>query len=248
MPDPATYRIEFDHNRAIVALLPALNDVAWADIEKIGADVVSQLANLTTPLLLVDLTALNYMGSSQVALVVRMFKSIKERGGRLVVANKHPLVTEVLTLAGLNKLWTIVDSRDAALKLLGGGPSVGGTSNGGMASGIGVAALAASVVALVAVITKADWMPERTAIFLELGTGAVAFLSGLMAMLKSSRTFGACILTGSVAVLLAGVFSLGTMQTRATSPTAELTPIAVDQLPPATDPTPSADPSTESNP
>jgi hypothetical protein len=69
-----------------------------------------------------------------------------------------------------------------------------------------------------------------------------------MAMLKSSRTFGACILTGSVAVLLAGVFSLGTMQTRATSPTAELTPIAVDQLPPATDPTPSADPSTESNP
>jgi len=218
MSDPATYRIEFDRNRAIVSLLPPLNEVPWADIEKIGGDVVLQLAGRQTPLLLVDLSALNYMGSAQVALVVRMFKTVKERGGKLVVANKHPLVLEVLTIAGLNKLWTIVDSRAAGLKLLGGGSAGDDDSaGGGVVSGIGIAALAFAGVALVAVITKADWLPAQSAILLELSAGGVAFLCGLLALLKGSRTVGSCVLIGSVAVLLAGVFSLGAMKSQPTA-------------------------------
>ena len=53
-------------------IAPAL----WADIERVGSEILSRIQPLTSPQLLVDLCALSYMGSAQVALVVRMFKPV----------------------------------------------------------------------------------------------------------------------------------------------------------------------------
>jgi hypothetical protein len=136
------------------------------------------------------------------------------------VANRHPLVQEVLTLAGLNKLWTIVDSRDAALKLLGGSPlELAGPSGGGLAPGLaGLVLLAVSGVSLVALITKANWLAPGTALQIELLSGAAAFGLGLFSLLRGARLVGSCVLVGSVAVLLAGVFSLGVQRQAVPTP------------------------------
>lgn len=106
-----------------MALLPALNEVPWSDIEAIGGEVLARLEEAPSPKTLVDLTPLNYMGSAQVALVVRIFKAVKDRGGQMIVANSDPMVREVLTLAGLDKIWTIVISREAGLLQLGASPA-----------------------------------------------------------------------------------------------------------------------------
>jgi anti-anti-sigma factor len=225
MSETATYRIEFDHNRAIVALLPSLNHVPWVEIEKVGADVVARLASLENPRLLVDLTPLDFMGSAQVALVVRIYKSVKERNGQLVVANKHPLVQEVLTLAGLDKLWTIVPSRDVALKVLGGGPEELAT-RGNLANGVGLAALLIAIVAVGAINLNATWLPAKIALLIELASGGVAFVSGLLSILKGSKVGGSCILVASLAVMLAGVFSLGAMKAPPTPPPSTTTSVS----------------------
>ena len=212
---PAPYRIETNRGRVILALMPELNEVPWADIERIGAELVSRLQDLPNPALLVDLCALNYMGSAQVALVVRLFKTVKERGGRMVVANRDAMVQEVLTLAGLDKLWTISPSPEHGLKLLGGGHDEGEElARGGWQGWAGVVCILASAAGLIAVLTNASWLPASSAVWLEFGAAAAGFFFGLWSVLKGSgaaRTLGAGVLVGSLALMLNSVFALGSM-------------------------------------
>lgn len=209
------YQIEIDNRRAVISLLPELNEVPWADIEKVGSEILGRIQSIPTPSLLVDLCALNYMGSAQVALVVRLFKMIKERNGKMVVANRHPMVLEVLTLAGLNKVWTIVDSRDRGLSMLGGGMSMsvvgGGNSMGGANSMPGFTALiAAFVAALLLVLHFANpaLIPGRGDLIGALAASAIAILAGFWAMNSGGRSMGLGVLVVSMVLLLVGVFEI----------------------------------------
>ncbi len=220
MSNQLPYRLEIENRRAIVALLPELNEVPWADIEKVGSEILAQIAPLASPSLLVDLCALNYMGSAQVALVVRMFKTVvKEKNGKMVVANRDPMVLEVLSLAGLNKVWTIVDSRERAMSMLGGGSIMSSSLGGGGSSGYSgdvqplpgmvalVAALAAAVF-LVIHLANPSLIPSRGDLFGALAASAVAFLAGLWAMNSGNRNLGVGVLVVSVLMLLYGVFEI----------------------------------------
>lgn len=219
MSNQLPYRLELENRRAIVSLLPELNEVPWADIERVGSDIISKIQTLSSPNLLVDLCALNYMGSAQVALVVRMFKTIKEKNGKMVVANRDPMVLEVLSLAGLNKVWTIVDSRERALGMLGGGGGSMMASSGGGGGSMGdqanplpgmVAIVAVVAAAIFAVIHLANpaLIPSRGDLFGILGGSVVAFLAGLWAMSSGNKNLGIGVLVVSVALLLYGVFKI----------------------------------------
>jgi anti-anti-sigma factor len=89
------------------------------EIRGAGDQVVSELANQKAPQCLVDLTALDYMGSSMVASIVRIWKAIEANQGRMVVAVSSIGVREVLRVTGLNRVWTIKSSYDTALHELG---------------------------------------------------------------------------------------------------------------------------------
>lgn len=104
---------------AVFKLLPAMKDAAWGDIEASGDHVLAQLEERNFLPLIVDLTEIDYMGSSVVALLVRIWKSLSTRSSNMVVLNRHELVYEVLELAGLTKVWTVVDSLEVALDELG---------------------------------------------------------------------------------------------------------------------------------
>lgn len=116
--DEDPYRIEQGNGYTVVCLLPGMNDRPWDEIETLGAEVVLKVAG-QKPSLLVDLAPLNYIGSSLVAVIVRIWKSVKDANGQLVVVVQDEMVREVLTLAGLTKLWTIVETRDEGLYELG---------------------------------------------------------------------------------------------------------------------------------
>lgn len=89
------------------------------EIRAAGEQVVSELANQKNPQCLVDLTALDYMGSAMVASIVRIWKGIEASQGRMVVAVSSLGVREVLRVTGLNRVWTIKNSYDSALHELG---------------------------------------------------------------------------------------------------------------------------------
>lgn len=101
-----------------LTLNPPLTEAPWGDIDDLGKNVLNELESFRTPSVLVDLTPLNYMGSAMVALIVRIWKATKAKSGQMVVLCGHPLVLKVISLAGLDKVWKIVPSPEAAYREL----------------------------------------------------------------------------------------------------------------------------------
>ncbi len=243
MTESATFQMEADRDRAVLTLLPKLNQIAWADIEHVGSQMISRIGGMSNPKVLVDLTSLEYMGSAQLALVVRLFKLIKEKNGAMVVANRHPMVLEVLTLAGLNKIWTIVDSREAAQKLLGGAPASPSdreSDDSPLAAYLGIGLVALALLALGAGLSGSPRIPAATAFWGAIGTAAGAFLCGLIAVFTSQgggRNLGAIVLVVGLGLGLAGGF----LQTQAPAKPAEPAPGKTEHAATALSP-PSAEP------
>ena len=146
----APYQFEDRESYSILALYPLINEGQWGNVSEVGGEIVGRLKTLRNPALVIDLSPLEYMGSAQVALLVRIWKSLKQINGRMVVQCPGEMVREVLALAGLKSLWNIVDTREAALKSLSiteyssSGISGGGSSG----SKLGLMTLVVSLVAV----------------------------------------------------------------------------------------------------
>jgi anti-anti-sigma factor len=181
------YRFESVNGCLTVTLLPELNDKQWSDIERVGTEIVERISAAPSPKVLVDLTLLSYMGSAMVALIVRLYKTVNSRGGKMVVVNQHELVHEVLKLAGLTKLWTIVPTRAEAYSSLGIKASAAPREASGMATG-GMGLVAAGVIGTVGALaalalqfTSNPILPQKIALLIEVafafvGLGAGTFL------------------------------------------------------------------------
>lgn len=146
----AKYKVSLQKTHSTVTIQPALTDAEWDEIERVGEDIVAQVNGRKPAALLFDLTPLNYMGSSTVAMIVRCWKALKQDNRSFVVVTGSDVVREVLELSGLSKMWTIVNTPEEGLKSLGISPrraakaAAGESSEGGWAAWLGVVALAAA--------------------------------------------------------------------------------------------------------
>lgn len=207
-----TFTFQGGRQYALLTLSVAVNEVQWGDLQQVGADVLKQYEQSATSVLIVDLSQLDYIGSAQVALLVRLWKAVKARDGRMVVQIGKPMVREVLTIAALHTVWELVDTRAAAFRTLGlehdGRPksSLAGPLLGILALLLGLAGLyvqfvdpdlasgelqrlvpAAQLVFAVIALTSGVWTVARGAGARRgLGAGVVAasLLLGVAAVLK----------------------------------------------------------------
>jgi anti-anti-sigma factor len=210
------YRFESLNGCLTITLLPELNDKQWADIERVGTEIVDRISASPSPKVLVDLTPLSYMGSAMVALIVRLYKTVNSRGGKMVVVNQHELVHEVLKLAGLTKLWTILPNRQEAYGSLGvkaTAASVGGGGGGGFQpSGMGLVAAGAigtfgTLIFLALQFSSSPIVPQKIALMIEiafafLGLGAGMFL---LNQTGNRRNLGIAFLAVCVLAVLGGI-------------------------------------------
>ena len=63
-----------------------------------------------------DLAAVNYMGSSVLGLMVNVRQTIKQAGGRLVLSAMSPRLGEIFRACSLHKLFTITQSREEGIR------------------------------------------------------------------------------------------------------------------------------------
>lgn len=112
------YQVHVLKSHVEVVLLPPLTEGSWSEIEQLGNEVLGQIQERRSPVCIIDLSGLNYMGSSMVALMVRIWKEVKSRNGRLVIVATHPVVRETISLAGLDKIWEIHGRMDTACRSL----------------------------------------------------------------------------------------------------------------------------------
>ncbi|MBI4670518.1 MAG: STAS domain-containing protein [Chloroflexi bacterium] len=67
---------------------------------------------------LVDLSETRYMSSEGLRVLMRASKSVKHNGGKLVLCNLNERLTEIVTMAGLDRVLEIYPTRGAAQRAL----------------------------------------------------------------------------------------------------------------------------------
>ena len=111
----APFRFENCGTHFVLVLYPPIVDGQWGNVSEVGTEILGRLEAFPNPVLIVDLSPLEYMGSAQVALLVRIWKAVRPRHGKMVIQSPAGTVREVLQIAGLRALWQIVDTRSEAL-------------------------------------------------------------------------------------------------------------------------------------
>jgi anti-anti-sigma factor len=209
---------ELDRGVMAVTLRPELNEVPWTDIERIGSGVVSRVASRDRPRVLVDLSDLSHMGSAMVALVVRIWKAASEKGGRMIVVNRHELVAEVLQISGLAGKWTIVPTRHEALASFDGARS-SGFSGGGSKAGLALTILSAIFLVAGGLVLAdaaaagsiAAALSRATAVWIGLGCAIASLVFGAIAIARvqgNLKLVAVVLCTLAAVTTLAGLFLL----------------------------------------
>ncbi len=131
------------------------------------------------------------MGSAMVALIVRLYKAVNGRNGQMVVVNQHELVLEVLKLAGLTKLWTIVENRDKAYAALGvkrrsvSAPSSGGGGGNGLLV-VGIIGTLGAIVGLALQFSPTQLVTHKIALLIDVGFAALGMIVGTMLLVNQT--------------------------------------------------------------
>ncbi len=82
------------------------------------ADVLEQLGREPATEVVVDLQELEFFGSSVLEALLRLWHFVNDRGGCVVICNASEIARDVLETAHFDTLFPLVESREAALKLV----------------------------------------------------------------------------------------------------------------------------------
>jgi anti-anti-sigma factor len=199
---------EFERQPAFtrLALRAELNAFHWEDLQRSAQEILAELENGAHRVVIVDLTPLDYLGSAQLTLLVRIWKLLKGRDARMIVELKSPVVREVLKTAGLLNVWEVADSHAAAFEMLGlladGRREISLT-----VPVIGLLALAVAVAGVCLSIWKTKTFDPRVMLIVELSAAAIALGAGLWTAIRASgarRILGVGMVVAS-ALLAVGV-------------------------------------------
>ncbi|NQV27113.1 MAG: STAS domain-containing protein [Rhodopirellula sp.] len=185
MADGSSYEYDTTKGYAVVAFNSSLSDYRWGDIEKVGSEIKERLVAMDRPIFLLDLTRLDFMGSSIVALIVKLWKATQEKDGDMVIVNSSSMIGEVLEIAGLTRVWKIVDSREEAEEMLGVNHF---TTASPMAKFflaiLGWVSAAGALFFVVAPRKQLLQLDVQTAQILACTCGSVAIIAGLVAIVR----------------------------------------------------------------
>jgi len=190
MAEAPPYEFDTSKSYALVAFNPSLGDCRWGDIELAGNEIKEKLAALDHPNFLMDLTRLEFMGSSVVALIVKLWKAVQEKDGKMVVVNTNLIIGEVLEIAGLTGIWEIVDSHEEAEHMLGVKKfSPASPMAAFFLAILGWVAAAGALLFVVAPRKQLLQLDPQTAKTLALTCGGVAIIAGLVATFRDQRVW-----------------------------------------------------------
>lgn len=106
----------------VVVVTPAadVESMRWDLIDQAAQIVMEPIAQQSVPLVIFDLSEVNYFGSVFLALLLRCHKLAKSRGGELVLSGASKMATELLRITALDTLWAMYDTKAEALAALDG--------------------------------------------------------------------------------------------------------------------------------
>lgn len=196
------YHIQDSRGYSILTFDRCLGDCKWGDIERIGSEIRTTFTGREKPNCLIDLSRLEFMGSSIVALLIRIWKTLQEKNGSMVVVNPNSTSKEVLEIAGLSKVWTICASRDEAEALIRKSlPSHETGLLGILCVIVGWVLVGGSVLLLEGTVSASLQLPNNSLLSGIYGCAGIGGLSGLIAVIIAKGSWRALALMLLVAAI-----------------------------------------------
>jgi len=109
------FRLEWHGNTVVITPAPNVESMNWDLIEQAADIVMAPIKEQQSPMVVVDLSEVNYFGSVFLALLLRCHTAVKNRGGELVICGASKMARELLRITALDTLWAIYNTRDDAL-------------------------------------------------------------------------------------------------------------------------------------
>lgn len=90
-------------------------------LEEMGRVLLGEATGADPPLLVLDLAATGFIGSSFIELMIRAMKRVRERGGAFALCQVQPFCLDVLQTARLDVVFPRYSTRDEAIAAMTAG-------------------------------------------------------------------------------------------------------------------------------
>lgn len=90
-----------------------------ANIQAIGEEIGTIIDGSAKPQLLISFANVDHLSSAALGTLITVNTKIRNKGGKLCLANIDPQIYEVFVITRLNQLFEIKESTDEALKAFG---------------------------------------------------------------------------------------------------------------------------------
>lgn len=87
-----------------------------ANIQAIGEEIDGIIAKSPSPKLLISFANVDHLSSAALGTLITINTKIRNRGGKLCLADIDPQIYEVFVITRLNQLFDIHESKEAAMK------------------------------------------------------------------------------------------------------------------------------------
>lgn len=110
------FAIEWHGSSVVVIPSGDVESMRWDLIEQAAEIVMTPLKKLDVPMLVFDLSHVEFFGSVFLSLLLRCHKYVRSRGGELLLCGASASARELLSVTALDTLWAIYDTRQEALE------------------------------------------------------------------------------------------------------------------------------------
>jgi anti-anti-sigma factor len=110
--------IERHGDVTVFVFAPPLDNIDAALVEDVADLLLGCLRGRGTPLVIFDLAALDYFGSSFIGLLLRCWKQITAKGGQVVLCCVSTRARDLLHITSLDMVWAMFETRREAIAAL----------------------------------------------------------------------------------------------------------------------------------
>jgi anti-anti-sigma factor len=115
---PDDFTIERTGEVTIITASSALETIDPTVVEQAAELMLQPLRHLEVPLVVVDLSRVDFFGSSFLSLLLRCWKLANAKGGQMVLSGVSTRARELLHITSLDMVWPIYESRREAVEAL----------------------------------------------------------------------------------------------------------------------------------
>ena len=116
--EDGAFRIERHGDVIIISPAQQVESLRWDLIEQAADLVLVPIRAQPAPLVLFDLSEVNYFGSVFLSLLLRCWKQVSTAGGTMLLCGVSTRARELLRVTALDTLWAIYDTRREAIAVL----------------------------------------------------------------------------------------------------------------------------------